>query len=282
MSKQINYTINIDAELGNLESKLNSAKAAVDRLTMDGKHPELVKMFDSIGKSIDNVRKKAAQPINSEAAFGSMHKDVGNITVSIGKLVNTITELATSTDGAVLEFLPPNLINDINKAISAVGQYESAMDKSLQKSKEVNDAEKELTKTEEQLATAQGKRADAETSRNTALVRVQEIQKEIKASDELIAQREKEVAEAEKNYQRLQALYEKGEGGVSKADVDAAGQKVKSSQAEADKETDRNIGLQSELDGAEKVVSGFESEMARLDTTVSKLEIKLDTCRNKV
>ena len=53
MSKQINYTINIDAELGNLESKLNSAKAAVDRLTMDGKHPELVKMFDSIGKSID-------------------------------------------------------------------------------------------------------------------------------------------------------------------------------------------------------------------------------------
>jgi hypothetical protein len=42
-------------------------------------------------------------------------------------LLNSITELADSTDGAVLEFLPPNLVNDINKALSAVGQYEAAM-----------------------------------------------------------------------------------------------------------------------------------------------------------
>jgi hypothetical protein len=72
MSKQINYTINLDADLGNLESKLNAAKAAVERLTMDGKHPELTKMFDTIGRSIDSLRKKAATPINSESAFTGM------------------------------------------------------------------------------------------------------------------------------------------------------------------------------------------------------------------
>jgi hypothetical protein len=35
------------------------------------------------------------------------------------------------------------------------------------------------------------------------LVRVQQIREEIKASDELIAQREREVEEAVKNHQRL-------------------------------------------------------------------------------
>jgi hypothetical protein len=64
-------------------------------------------------------------------------------------LLNSITELADSTDGAVLEFLPPNLVNDINKALSAVGQYEAAMKASTQTTKEMAQAEKDLIKTEE-------------------------------------------------------------------------------------------------------------------------------------
>jgi hypothetical protein len=60
MAKNLQYTINLDADLGNLESKFNSVKDMMTRLTSGGKHPEISKVFDTIGKSLDSLRTKAS------------------------------------------------------------------------------------------------------------------------------------------------------------------------------------------------------------------------------
>ena len=81
MSKKISYTINIDAELSNLESKLAAAKASLSKLTEGGANPQIIRSFELIEKSIDKLRTKAAQPITSSAMFSGFTKETANVTV---------------------------------------------------------------------------------------------------------------------------------------------------------------------------------------------------------
>jgi hypothetical protein len=46
MTKNLSYTINLDADLGNLESKLGSIKGMFSKLTANGGHPEILQMFN--------------------------------------------------------------------------------------------------------------------------------------------------------------------------------------------------------------------------------------------
>jgi hypothetical protein len=60
MKNNFTYTIDLDANLGNLEGKLNGVRGLVEKLTSKGGHPELLKMFQGIEGSIDKVRDKAS------------------------------------------------------------------------------------------------------------------------------------------------------------------------------------------------------------------------------
>jgi hypothetical protein len=60
MSKKISYTIDIDGNLGNLESKLSNMKGMFAKLTEGGNHSEITQIFTNIEKSIDKLRSKAS------------------------------------------------------------------------------------------------------------------------------------------------------------------------------------------------------------------------------
>jgi predicted nucleic acid-binding Zn-ribbon protein len=114
MSKKISYTLDLDANLGNLESKLKSLKDQLGSLTQDGKNSALVKSFEQIEKSIDSVRQKTSSPITSQAMFGSLQKDLGKISSSITKLTSHLNTFKNSADGEVLSLLPPNAVQQLN------------------------------------------------------------------------------------------------------------------------------------------------------------------------
>jgi hypothetical protein len=66
MSKQqIQYIIDFDANLNNLEGKMNSLKQSMSGLMVDGKNSALSKQFGQIEKAIDSLRQKSSQPITS-------------------------------------------------------------------------------------------------------------------------------------------------------------------------------------------------------------------------
>jgi hypothetical protein len=60
MGKDLSYKINIDGDIGNIESKLSNLRNMLSRLTANGDHPEMSKMFDTIGKSLDKLKTKAS------------------------------------------------------------------------------------------------------------------------------------------------------------------------------------------------------------------------------
>jgi hypothetical protein len=60
MEKNLTYKINIDGDIGKLESKLGEVKGKLSKLTEDGGHPEILKLFETIEKSIDKLKHKAS------------------------------------------------------------------------------------------------------------------------------------------------------------------------------------------------------------------------------
>ena len=79
MSKKLTYTIDLDANLGSLETKLNNVKGLIGKLTEGGAHPEITKVFTAIESSIDKIRTKASQPIDF-AGLNSIDKEAANVT----------------------------------------------------------------------------------------------------------------------------------------------------------------------------------------------------------
>ena len=64
-NKKITYQIDIDADIGSVESKLNTVKGLMGKLTEGGAHPEITKIFTSIEKSIDKEVRKQLDKIFS-------------------------------------------------------------------------------------------------------------------------------------------------------------------------------------------------------------------------
>lgn len=81
MSKKLNYTLNLDAEIGELVSKIEKVKGSMANLTASGKAPGIEKSFASIEKAVEKMKEKVATPIESAAVFGNLKKDVASIEV---------------------------------------------------------------------------------------------------------------------------------------------------------------------------------------------------------
>jgi predicted nucleic acid-binding Zn-ribbon protein len=136
-NKQINVTVSIDAEIKALEQKISSVRGSLSKITDNGANANITKMFGTIEKAIDNLKAKSSQPISSQAMFGSMEKDILHLNQSIAGIVGKIQELASSADGEVLDFLPPDLVKNLNSAITALTSFNTAMEAATQESSEL-------------------------------------------------------------------------------------------------------------------------------------------------
>lgn len=296
MSKrEISYVLNLSANIGDLQNQLNQAKTAISSLTKDGKNPGLSRLFEGIEKSIDNIVKKTSTPITSGAMFGSIQKDVQSINLGFSKLNEAIQDIVDSSDGEILDLLPPDFVKKINDAIAATSKYEKALQDCQKESKELTLAKKEEAKAEKDLLEAQSKRTNAENNLNTAKGRLDNINKEITASQKLIEQRKKEAKEADDFLKKVEAAYdtpdENGKKPAKNKKIVVDGQETslkaaKNKKAKADQSLDLENqhleGLNAEAEGASSLVSGFEKELNKADQAVSRFQINADTCKEKV
>ena len=163
------YTLQIDAELGNLESKLSSVKSLLSGVLSSASAPKgLDKSLEKIEGLIDKVRAKASQPIDSKAGFSSIAKDVGGAQVALAELLKVVQSINSLPEADRLSFLPPDAQAQINKIIQSLTSYASAIDAATTETAELTAARKELANAEEAVAKAQSKVDTKQSGLDTA------------------------------------------------------------------------------------------------------------------
>ena len=152
------YTLQIDAELGNLESKLSSVKGLLSGVLSSANAPKgLEKTIEKIEGLIDRVRAKASQPIESKAGFASVSKDVNSAQIALSGLLKIIQSINSLPEADRLSFLPPDAQAQIQKVVNGLSAYAAAIDAATTESQELTAARAELAKADEKVAKAQEK-----------------------------------------------------------------------------------------------------------------------------
>ena len=84
------YTLEIDAEVGQLKSKLETTKTALDKLGDSSFSVGMGKKITSILTQLEKLQKKASQPIDSKATFSTLEKGFGSIVVDAKNLLGEL------------------------------------------------------------------------------------------------------------------------------------------------------------------------------------------------
>jgi hypothetical protein len=76
-NKKVTYTLELDAEISSLESKLKGAKSALDGvLKSSGAPAGLKKSLESLEDMLGRLRDKASTPIETVGDAGKVKKDI--------------------------------------------------------------------------------------------------------------------------------------------------------------------------------------------------------------
>lgn len=198
------YTLQIDAELGNLESKLSSVKSLLSGVLSSAKAPKgLDKSLEKIEGLIDKVRAKASQPIDSKAGFSSIAKDVGGAQIALAELLKVLQSINSLPEADRLSFLPPDAQAQINKIVQSLANYASAIDAATTETAE-------LVAAREKLANAEKKVIDAQAKVGTKQSGLDAAKAEKKAAEDAIAvieNRKKKLAELYEEQKKIEEFY---------------------------------------------------------------------------
>ena len=178
-SNVANYKIQIDAEISNLETKLDAVKKSMKGLLDSGGVPEAQKMFDKIGIAIDNLKKKSLTPVKDSAVFSSLLRDAAEVSLQVDKLGGVITKVQQSSNEKKIDFLPKDLQSRVANVTKAIEAFEQAQEKAEKKTEKLTEAEKRLKSAAEALIAAKEKRKAAENASNIQKKNVADAEQEL-------------------------------------------------------------------------------------------------------
>lgn len=274
MNKQFTYVLNMDAEIGDIVSKINTIKASMQGLSKNDKLSGIETSFSRIEKALSRVQEAAKAPITSAATFGTLQKDVAAIQIKLEGLQKTIAHIKSLSDAEKIEFFPPELEKIVTGLTSALNGFSSSLEKAGQKTSSLAAAEKDLARAKKDLAGAQDRLAEAQ-------IKVSDEQARIKTKREEIATI-KEQIKVLKDYQTTQQVYEEAGAPKNKKFTDESGvthslpkakeeaKKVASDLGiDLDSGTDEAIAnLTSQLEAQEKVLRSCEAAERKYQTTL--------------
>ena len=275
MSKQFTYTLKMDAEIGNLVSKVEQAKSSMAGLVKTGKFPGIEKSFNSIEKALGKIQETAKTPITSAATFGNLQKDVAAVQVQLQGLEKIIANVMALPDVDKMKFLPPELEKTVSGITTALSTFSAALEAAEQKTADLLTAEKNLAEAQKKLLGAQNKQAEAQQKVNDEQGRIKAKKEEI----EVI----KEQIEILKEYQAIQKLYEETGAPKNKKITDESGTTYSLPKAKNEaKKITTNLGLDfdagadvaiaeltSQLETQEKALTSCEAAERRYQTTLN-------------
>lgn len=215
MAKEFTYKMNIDAEIGGLTTKLKTVKDALASVTNEGKEPKLAKILDSLASKLDGLKTKASTPIRSEAAFGSMEKDIQSIDRLLENLSGELSALSKKSAAEKISFLPPGEQKRLLALVAAMQNYDKAIDATTKKSKELVAAEREEQKAKGNLEKINAKLA----ANKDALATAQFARKNAEAALAEANARQEAAKAAEEQYARIQKLASAAKAADSSVDL---------------------------------------------------------------
>lgn len=193
------YTLEINAELGDLERKLGSVKNLVSGVLGSTNAPKgLEKSFEKVESLLDKIKTKASQPIDSKTGFNSISRDIDSANIALTSMLKIVNSIGSMAENAQISFLPPDTQEQINAVINALSNYQQAMTAAITETAELTTARNELAKAEEKVAIAQSKLEfkttqldQAKADKKAAEEAIEEIEKRKAKLAELRAEQEK-------------------------------------------------------------------------------------------
>lgn len=258
--KKIRISLDINAELGNVQSKVSQLQQQLNKVQLSGLSGQaLISDFNNVQNRIKKLQELSEKPLTVKSDFTKIEKEASLIQVTVERLFKEIEQLQTSSNKKKLELLPNSQKQKIDKANSALGAYEKTIGKTISKTNELKKAEKDLSSIQTQLAKEQKK----------AIVSQSDI--EIKSTN--LENVRKQLKEARRLKQATAEVYEK-----NRWSTDVTGRKYQSST-----KVDVNGQKVALKDITEKVIR-LKEEETKLISDLSNLttQEKLDTINQKL
>ena len=269
-NKKITYTLELDAEIKDLESKLNKTKSSLDSIFKSGQAPAgLEKAFERLEGLFDRIKDKAKSPIDSKSGFTSIGKDVDSVNQSLNALSRILSEIASKgTDNFAL--LPKDTQAQITAIVKSIEDYGAAVQASTVETKE-------LVAAREALAKATAKVQDAQANVNTKSALYEQAKQErdaLQAQIDVIKERQKALKEAKTEQAKVDSFYSKpGEDGKPR-DRRRKYEGVSSTPAQAKAKTDALIAASA---GDEAELASLTEQLKRTKKDVESYNTQLGT-----
>ena len=163
------YTINLDAEIGNINNQIETVKKSLSSLMSQGKTPQLERIFKQLTGQLDQLKTKAATPIKTEAAFGSMQKNIASINTLFNSLGEELNKIQNASSKDKLELLPKDAKSDVESLTKAVKEYQQQLNN-------VKKAREKQSTSQSQISDISDKLEAAKTTKKNTKTRLNELQ----------------------------------------------------------------------------------------------------------
>lgn len=264
--KKIRISLDINAELGNVQSKVSQLQQQLNKIQLTGLSGQaLVSDFDNVQNRIKKLQELTDQPLTVKSDFTKIEKETFLIQTAIKKLFKEIEQLQASSNKKKLELLPNDQKQKIDKANSALTAYEKTISKTIGKTNELKKAERSLSSIQRELSKEQEKTITSQSVIETKTTNLESVKKQIK--------------EAEKLKQATAEVYEKnrwstdvtGRKYQSSTKVDVNGQKVALKDI-----TEKVIELKSKAEQLANEINNSTTQ-ERLNEINQKLKVQNET-----
>lgn len=184
--KKIKISLDINAELGNVQSKVSQLQQQLNKIQLTGLSGQaLVSDFDNVQNRIKKLQELAERPLTVKSDFTKIEKEASSIQIAVEKLFKEIEQLQASSNKKKLELLPNDQKQKIDKANSALGAYEKTIGKTISKTNELKKAEKDLSSIQKELSKEQKKTIVSQSDIETKSTNLENIKKQLKEAKSL-------------------------------------------------------------------------------------------------
>lgn len=184
--KKIRISLDINAELGNVQSKVSQLQQQLNKIQLTGLSGQaLISDFNNVQNRIKKLQELAEKPLTIKSDFTKIEKEASSIQVTVEKLFREIEQLQTSSNKKKLELLPNSQKQKIDKANSALGAYEKTIGKTISKTKELKKAEKDLSSIQTQLSKEQKKTIVSQSDIEIKSTNLENVRRQLKEARRL-------------------------------------------------------------------------------------------------
>lgn len=184
--KKIRISLDINAELGNVQSKVSQLQQQLNKIQLTGLSGQaLISDFNNVQNRIKKLQELSEKPLTVKSDFTKIEKEASSIQVAVEKLFREIEQLQTSSNKKKLELLSNSQKQKIDKANSALGAYEKTIGKTISKTKELKKAEKDLSSIQTQLSKEQKKTIVSQSDIEIKSTNLENVRRQLKEARRL-------------------------------------------------------------------------------------------------